>query len=246
MESTSRLLSGRVALVTGANRGIGKAITNRFIEEGAKVYAISRTKNSLAEFVDNELLISCYLDITDQDAVKQLFIRIKREENRLDILVNNAGIMQDALLGMITERQIQETFSVNVFSVINFIQYASKLMKKAKSGSIINVSSVMGIYGNSGQSVYSASKGAIIALTKSASKELSMYSIRVNAVAPGVIGTELIENISDAIMEKKIAQIGMGRIGSTVEVADTIVYLASDLSRYVSGQIIAVDGSMSL
>lgn len=245
MESTSKLLSGRVALVTGANRGIGKAITSRFLEEGAKVYAISRTLNSLSAYVDNELLISCYLDVTDQEAVKQLFIRIKREENRLDILVNNAGVMQDALLGMITEKQIQETFSVNVFAVINFMQYASKLMKKTKSGSIINISSVMGIYGNRGQSVYTASKGAIIALTKSASKELSMYSIRVNAVAPGVIETELIENISEDIMGKKIAQIGMGRMGSPVEVADTIVYLASDLSRYVSGQIIAIDGSMS-
>ncbi len=245
MGFSSRLLSGKVALVTGAGKGIGKAIVDSFLEEGAKVYAVTKTINSLSEYSSNELLIPCYLDVTNQEAVKELFIKIKKEENKLDILVNNAGVMQDALLGMITEKQIQETFSVNVFAVINFMQYASKLMKKSQSGSIINISSIMGIHGNRGQSVYSASKGAINSLTKSASKELSMYSIRVNAVAPGVIETELIKDIPDVIMEKKISQIGMGRIGSPSEVADAIVYLASDLSRYVSGQIIGIDGSMS-
>lgn len=244
MELNYNLLEDKVALVTGCNRGIGKLITQLFAANGATVYAVARRANSLDSMVSDKI-IPCYMDVTDSDSIKELFMLIKKQQGRLDVLVNNAGVMHDALLGMITQDQMQSTFDINVFSNINLMKYAVKFMMRQNSGSIINLSSIMGVTGNAGQIVYSSSKGAIIAMTKSAAKELAPSHIRVNAIAPGVIQTDLLNNTSDDTLVKIKEKIGFGYIGEPIEVAKTALFLASDLSTYVSGQIIGVDGMMS-
>lgn len=246
MELSSNLLTGKVAIITGCNRGIGKGILKCFAEQGAIIYAVVRFEGSLDDFEETTSVIPCYMDITESKSIKDLILRIKKEQNRLDILVNNAGVMQDAILGMITDSQIRNTFDVNVFAMINMIQYATKLMTRQKSGSIINMTSIMGVNGNSGQIVYSASKGAVISLTKSAAKELASQNIRVNAIAPGIIETDLLKNLSGEMYNEKISKVGMKRVGKPNDIAGTALFLASDLSNYVTGQIIGVDGSMSV
>ena len=212
------LLKDKVCFVTGTSRGIGAAILRRFVEEGAIVYANARTEGSLEsvceEYTCQGRIIPLYFDITDEKAVKQTFLTIKKEQQKLDVLVNNAGIMKDALIGMINKKLMQEVFEVNVFAMMQMIQLANKLMSRQKSGSIINMASIVGTNGNSGNLVYSASKGAVIAMTKTAAKELASDNIRVNAVAPG----------------------------SPDDIANACVFLASDLSAYISGQILGVDG----
>ena len=238
------LLEGKIALVTGCNRGIGKQIAELFANNGAIVYAVARKTDSLSSIASDKI-IPCYVDVTDNTAIKELFLQIKKQHGRLDVLVNNAGIMSDALLGMITEDQMQGTFATNVFASINMMKYAVKLMTRQKSGSIINLSSIMGVTGNSGQIVYSSSKGAVIAMTKSAAKELASYHIRVNAIAPGIIATDMLYSVPEEKLAKLREKVGMGYIGSPIEIAKTALFLASDLSTYISGQIIGVDGMMS-
>jgi 3-oxoacyl-[acyl-carrier protein] reductase len=239
------MLSGKVAIVTGCNRGIGKSILDIFIEHGATIYAVARKAGSLQSYEENNRVIPCYFDVTDKNAVKDLFLTVKKNTGKLDILVNNAGIMQDALLGMITDTQIHATFEVNVFANILMMQYASKFMVKQQSGSIINLASIMGICGNAGQIVYSASKGAVIAMTKSAAKELSPHRIRVNAIAPGIIATDMLYSVSSEKLELLKSKVAMGSLGYPLDVAKAALFLASDLSEYVSGQILGVDGMMS-
>jgi 3-oxoacyl-[acyl-carrier protein] reductase len=249
MASSSELLKNQIVLITGCNRGIGKAILETFARNGAIVYASSRKEGIMDELAKefskkySTTIIPLCFDVTDVNAIKQAFTMINKEHKRLDCLVNNAGIMQDALIGMATETNIQNTFNVNVFAVINLIQYATKLMKKQNSGSIINVSSIVGTYGNPGQIVYSASKGAVISLTKTAAKELASYNIRVNAITPGMIDTDMFRSIGEPRISERILKIGMGRLGTPEEVANTALFLASDMSAYVTGQIIGVDGS---
>jgi 3-oxoacyl-[acyl-carrier protein] reductase len=252
MISTSKLLIGKVVLITGCNRGIGKAMAERFAEEGAIVYVNSRKLSSLDSF-SQELsikystsIIPIYFDVNDSLAVKQAFIRINLEQKRLDCLINNAGIMQDALIGMITKTSLQEHFNTNVFAVVDLIQFAYKLMRKQKSGSIINISSIVGVEGSIGQMAYSATKGAVISITKTASKELAPNNIRVNAIAPGVINTDLLLNVNQVKMASIKSKIGIGRIGAPEDVANLAVFLASDLSSYITGQIIGVDGSWNI
>ena len=236
-------LRGKVALVTGCNRGIGKAIMETLARHGAVVYAVARKVGSLADY-QCEHIIPCYFDITDKEAIKSLMVRIKKEQGILDILVNNAGVMQDALIGMITEQQISTTFAVNVFAPIHFIQYASKLMLRQRSGSIINIASIMGISGNYAQMIYSASKGALIAMTKSAAKELTPFGVRVNAIAPGVIATDLLKEVPEEKISSFVSRIAAGRLGTPEDIASLVLYLSSDDSAYVSGQIWEVDGMM--
>jgi len=250
MKSNCKLLEGKTAIITGANRGIGKAILELFAQHGAVVYAIARQENSLTSIIEelnklyNNTVFPVYFDVTNIDFIKNLILRIKKEQGHLDCLVNNAGIMKDALIGMISQEDIESTFNVNVFSNINFIQYATKLMKKQNSGSIINITSVVASKGSVGQLVYSSSKGAVISLTKSASKELSPYKIRVNAIAPGMIETDLIKTLSEETIAKSIKNIPLGRLGTVYEIANSALFLASDMSEYITGQIIGVDGAI--
>jgi 3-oxoacyl-[acyl-carrier protein] reductase len=242
--SGCKLLEGKIALVSGCSRGIGRAILRVFLENGATVYAIARTQGSLNDFDYCPDCKPVYMDVTDATAIKSLFMQIKREQGRLDVLVNNAGIMKDALIGMITRDQIQQTYSVNVFAVIEMIQYAAKFFKRQQSGVIINLASIMGIHGNVGQSLYSSTKGAIVALTKSAAKELASHNIRVNAIAPGAIDTDMLRSIGENNISKLLKNIYSGKLGTAEDVAKTALFLASDLSEYVTGQIIGVDGGM--
>ncbi|MDR1183066.1 MAG: SDR family oxidoreductase [Bacteroidales bacterium] len=242
--SNSKLLDGKIALVSGCNRGIGRAILHTFLENGAIVYAIARTHGSLNDFESCPNCKPTYMDVTDSSAVKSIFMRIKKEQGRLDVLVNNAGMMKDALIGMISKEQIEQTYSVNVFAVIEMIQYASKFFKRQQSGVIINLASIMGVNGNPGQLLYSSTKGAIVTLTKSAAKELAPYKIRVNAIAPGAIDTDMLRSIGEDNVSKLLKNIYSGKLGVAEDVAKTALFLASDLSEYVTGQIIGVDGGM--
>jgi len=244
-----QLLENKICFVTGAARGIGKGIVTEFAKNGATVYANGLREGSIDELSIkmrekyNANVIPLYFNVTDAVASKEAIMKIKRDQGRLDVLVNNAGIMKDSLIGMISKSLIEETFDVNVFAVIEMLQLAAKLMVRQKSGSIINISSIIGVNGNKGQLVYSASKGAIIAITKSAAKELSDKNIRVNAVAPGIIDTDLSRAVGEERILKRLENVGMGRLGTPEDVANACVYLASDLSKYVTGQIIGVDGS---
>ena len=244
------LLDGKVCLVTGASRGIGAATVSRFAREGAVVYANARTPESLDDLCTelsekyNTTVKALYFDVRDEAAAKKAVLQIKKETGRLDVLVNNAGVMKDALIGMISKDLMQEMYDVNVFGVMNLLQLASKIMMFQKSGSIINLSSIVGLEGIPGKLVYSAAKGAVAAMTKTAAKELASHGIRVSAVAPGMIDTDMLKSVGDEKMKEQLANIRMGRLGTPEEVAAAILFLASDLSGYVTGEILGVNGSM--
>lgn len=247
------LLQSKTAIITGCNRGIGYATVEAFAREGANIWAHARKETS--EFVENmqEIeqkhgvkIIPVYFDVRDIDSAKKELLTIYKDAGKIDILVNNAGIMQDAILGMISSQMMRDLFEINVFSVIDLTQIVARFMTRQKNGSIINIASIIGTNGNAGQSVYSATKGAVVAFTKSAAKELTPKGIRVNAIAPGIVNTQLINNVPTNLMEKRLENIKLGRIGEPRDIAETAVFLASDMASYISGQIIGVDGCMIL
>ena len=242
------MLKENIALVTGTSRGIGRQIALAFAENGMTVYANARKENSLDSLIGesesmNGKVIPVYFDVTDADAAKNTIMRIKKESGKLDCLVNNAGIIHDALIGMIDKKTIRDVFETNVFAVMELMQLAARIMTKQKSGSIINLASIVGVNGNKGQLVYSASKGAVIAMTKTAAKELAPQNIRVNAVTPGMIDTEMFRAIGIEKVTERLNNIGMGRLGTPDDVAKVCIFLASDMSEYITGQIIGVDGA---
>ena len=215
----SNMLAGKVAIITGCSRGIGRAIMETFARNGAVVYAVDLMEGGMDDVASGRI-IPCYFDICDTKAIVALVQRVKKEQGKIDILVNNAGIMLDSLIPMVTDSQIQKTFEVNVFAMMHFIQYVSKVMKRQHSGSIVNAASIMGISGNYAQMVYAASKGAVIALTKSAAKELSSRGITVNAVAPGFIKTEMTDVLKDDIKKAIMENIPMKAFGETEDIAN--------------------------
>jgi len=243
-------ISGRVALVTGSSRGIGRAIALRLAGAGAHVVLHgSEAGRALAE-VEAEIRAAggdCTVAIADLNAIEAAKTLVKDAfgvGKRLDILVNNAGVLSEGVIGMVPDDQIQRTLRVNLESALAAMQIAARLMMRTKSGSIINMSSIMGLRGAPGVMAYSASKAGLVGATLAAAKELAPSGIRVNAIAPGFIATDMTRTLNRSVIAKRVAGIGMGRPGEPEEVADMALFLASDLSRYVTGQVIGVDGGM--
>ena len=243
-------LTDRVAVVTGGNRGIGRAAALLLAEHGAQVAIVGRDDLGAAQATAQQLsqrtgtaAIGLVADAAEPTAVRAVYQTVRREFGRLDILVNNAGMLQDALLGMIDDALVDTTLAVNTAGPIHHLQAAARLMRKS-GGSIINVSSIIGRRGNVGQVVYGASKAAVIGITLSAAKELAPQGIRVNAIAPGFIDTDMTRALPQDKFDERVASVAMGRAGTPEDVAGTILFLASDLSAYVTGQVLGVDGGM--
>jgi 3-oxoacyl-[acyl-carrier protein] reductase len=246
-----KLLEGKTALITGAARGIGKAIALRFAGEGANIAFTDLAYDDNVQKLETELFAigvkakgyaSNAANLADTTEVVN---KIMQEFGRIDILVNNAGITRDTLLMRMTEEQWDLVINVNLKSVFNFTKVVQPIMLKQKSGSIINMSSVVGVSGNAGQANYSASKAGIIGFTKSVAKEIGSRNIRCNAIAPGFIITEMTAALPEDVRQGWIDKIPLKRGGTPEDVANISLFLASDLSSYVSGQVINVCGGMN-
>ncbi|MGA9211166.1 SDR family NAD(P)-dependent oxidoreductase [Kaistella sp.] len=246
-----RLLN-KIVLVTGANKGIGLSITKKFLGEGAIVYAgireIESTSTELydlkSQFLDHLHIVT--LDVTDAALCKGIILKIKKEQGRLDILVNNAGKISYELVPFINFDIFEEMLQTNVIGLIRLSSLASRLMGRQKSGSIINMSSIVSVKGAKGQASYAATKGAVNSFTLSLAKELAPDHIRVNAIAPGMVATERLSKVMSDKFEHVKNDIGFGDLAQPEDIANMCLFLASDESSYVTGQIIAVDGSLKI
>ena len=245
-----KLLEGKTALITGASRGIGKAIAHKFALHGADIAITNIAEDeefeaAIAEIKALGVKVKGYVSNAASFADSaRIATEVLNDFGRLDILVNNAGITKDTLLMRMSEEQWDSVITVNLKSVFNLTKAVLQIMLKQKSGSIINMSSVVGVSGNAGQSNYSASKAGIIGFTKSVAKELGSRNIRCNAIAPGFIITEMTEKLPPDIKNEWINKIPLKRGGTPDDVADTALFLASDLSSYITGQTIQVCGGM--
>lgn len=246
------LLKNKVCLVTGASKGIGRSIAESFAKQGAIVYANARTPKCIDDWAAvlskkyQTKVLPIYFDVTDLAAAKKAVLHIKAEEIKIDVLVNNAGMVSYEMIPMAQIDNFKAMLDVNVTGAFNLLQIVSRVMTRQKFGSIINMASIVADKGAKGQVAYATTKGAVIAMTKSAAKELSSMQIRVNAVAPGMVGTERFLDVLEHKFKDKINNIGMGRVAKPSEVADLCVFLGSDMSTYVTGQVIGIDGSTEL
>jgi len=245
-----KLLGNKVALITGASRGIGEAIASKFAEHGANIaftFLSSEDKaNALVEKLAAQgVKAKCYKsDAGDFKAAEQLTSDVIKEFGNIDICVNNAGISRDNLLLRLTQEQWDEVMQANLKSVYNLTKQVIRPMMKSRSGSIINLSSIVGIKGNGGQSAYAASKAGIIGFTKSIAQEIGSRNIRCNAIAPGFIETDMTHYLKDGGAEKWFEKIPLGRFGKPEDVANAALFLASDMSVYITGQVLSVCGGM--
>jgi 3-oxoacyl-[acyl-carrier protein] reductase len=240
-------LSGRVALVTGGTRGIGLATARALAEAGATVVLTGRDEARAKEAASAAgAAAGLALDVTDAKAVSSLVRSVAKEHGKLDIVVANAGIMEDALLGMIREELVDTTLSTNVAGTLHTVQAAARAMMRKKSGAIVVLASIVGEYGSAGQTVYAASKAAVANIAKSAAKELGRSGIRVNAVAPGVIETDLTAGLSEDAKAENTGKTPLGRLGRAEDVANAIRFLVSDEASFITGQVLGVDGGLVL
>lgn len=245
------LLDGKVALVTGGSRGIGKAIALKFASEGADVVFTYLSNKAAAEQTEQELgqfghRVKAYAsDASSFESAHELVKQVIEDFSRIDILVNNAGITRDALLMRMTEQQWDEVLNGNLKSAFNFTHAVVPLMARQRAGSIISLSSVVGIAGNAGQANYAASKAGIIALSTSVAKEMGSRNVRCNCIAPGFIDTDMTSSLPEELRKEWAKTIPLRRCGTPEEVANVALFLASDLSSYVTGQVIHCCGGMS-
>jgi len=245
-----KLLEGKTALVTGASKGIGRMIAQKFAEHGANVAFTYLSSVEKGEALEHDLQaygtkVKGYRsDASKFDEAEKLISDIVAEFGTLNIVVNNAGITKDGLLMRMTEENWDDVMNVNLKSIFNVTKAASKIMMKNRAGVFINISSVVGVQGNAGQSNYAASKAGIIGFSKSIAKELGSRNIRTNVVAPGFIRTEMTDVLDPKVVEGWTAGIPLKRGGESTEVADACVFLASDMATYITGQVLAVDGGM--
>ena len=244
------LLDGKTALVTGASRGIGRAIALCLAAEGARV-AINYAGNVKAAEEVKAIIeaaggtaILCQADIADSAAVEAMIADVVKEFGTIDILVNNAGITRDTLLMRMKDEDFAKVLDTNLKGVFYCTKAVSKLMMKKRSGRIVNMASVVGLVGNAGQTNYAAAKAGVIGFSKSAAKELASRGITVNVVAPGFIGTDMTAGLPESVKEKMLTDIPLGRMGEPEDVANAVLFLASDQASYITGQVVNVDGGM--
>ncbi|SHJ68947.1 3-oxoacyl-[acyl-carrier-protein] reductase [Hespellia stercorisuis] len=246
------MFEGKIAVVTGASRGIGKAIALKLAKEGAAVVInyngskerADEVKKEIEENGGNAEVMQC--DVSDFGACEAFFKEVTAKFGRVDILVNNAGITKDGLMMKMSEADYDAVLNTNLKGTFNCIRQVSRQMLKQRSGRIINMSSVSGVLGNAGQANYAASKAGVIGLTKAAARELASRGITVNAIAPGFIDTEMTEVLSDTVKEASVAQIPLGKFGQTEDIAAAAAFLASEDAKYITGQVLHVDGGMAM
>lgn len=247
----SMRLIGKVAIITGAGRGIGAATAKKFAQEGAKVVVVDLNQNDINKTVEEIAFLDgtafgMMIDVTNRDEIAKLLNETISKYGKLDIVVNNAGITSDAQLIKMTEEQWDKVIDVNLKGVFNMSQLAAKYMKDQKSGVILNASSVVGIYGNFGQTNYAASKWGVIGMTKTWAKELGKDGIRVNAVAPGFILTPMTEKMPEKVLEQMKEKTPLRTLGYPEDIANAYAFLASDEARFITGTVLSVDGGIVL
>ena len=241
------MLEGKVALVTGAGRGIGATIAETLAREGAFVVVNYRGSGQAAQELAEKIGgVAMQCDVADFEACENMIKTMIETYGHLDILVNNAGITRDGLLMKMSEADFEAVLSTNLKGTFHTIRHASRYFLKQRYGRIVNISSVSGVIGNAGQANYSASKAGVIGLTKSVARELASRGITCNAVAPGFVNTEMTEVLSDSVKEAATAQIPLKTFGETKDIAYAVAFLASDEARYITGQVLCVDGGMAM
>ena len=242
-------LSDKTAIITGASRGIGKKIAEKLAINGVKIAIISRNLNDLEETankINSKNILYFKGDVANHNSMKEIVDKIYQTWGRIDILVNNAGITRDKILLRLSEEDWDEVVNTNLKGYYNATKIVSRYMLKNKSGRIINISSVIGQIGNSGQSNYAASKAGIEGMTRALAVELGSRSININCIAPGYIKTDMTNKLDDNILDKMKENIPLNKLGSTEDIANLVCYLSSDLSSYITGQVINVDGGMTI